>query len=76
MDRLVMDGRTHTLGPRIPMDAGPLETFEAPTPVWGMNIASRIIRRAEETCTSDNANMCEKPVGSRTPTIAIILGIV
>ncbi|CAI4218123.1 unnamed protein product [Parascedosporium putredinis] len=58
------------------MSAGPLETFEAPTPVWGMNIASRIIRRAEETCTSDNANMCEKPVGSRTPTIAIILGIV
>ncbi|PKS10430.1 hypothetical protein jhhlp_002181 [Lomentospora prolificans] len=76
MESFLASGKTHTLGPRIPMNPEPLKAVRSPSSAWGMNIPSRIVPRAEETCTSENANMCEKPVGSGTPTIAIVLGIV
>ncbi|SPO03925.1 uncharacterized protein DNG_06608 [Cephalotrichum gorgonifer] len=63
----------HLLVPRIILDREPV----FPSAVLGMETPSRVFpREAEDTCTSENANMCEKPASQKKLTVPLTLAIV
>ncbi|KAK0626065.1 hypothetical protein B0T14DRAFT_424237 [Immersiella caudata] len=61
------------LGPRVP--GGSLRrNVDMGSLTWALNVPSRIMgRAAESSCAS--ANLCEKPVGGQSMTVAIALGV-
>ncbi|KAK5660775.1 hypothetical protein OQA88_12142 [Cercophora sp. LCS_1] len=65
-------GPRAVLGPRVPSPLVASDAATMPTRTLG-NFASRIMGRAQETCAQ--ANLCEKPVGGQTMTVAIALGV-
>lgn len=73
MGDFIMDGPAVALGPRIP-PAAVRRDAEMGSLVWGLSTPSRIVgRAAESSCAS--ANLCEKPVGGQSMSVAIALGV-
>lgn len=73
MGDFVIEGPAMALGPRIP--GGSLRRdVNMGSVTWALNLPSRIVgRAAESSCAS--ANLCEKPVGGQSMTVAIALGV-
>ncbi len=69
-------GRGYRLGPRFPADF--LEAVGTPTISSAHDVTSHVQPRSTTTSceTSNNGNLCEKPIGSGdTYTIPIVLGV-
>jgi hypothetical protein len=73
MGDFVNEGLAMALGPRVP--GGSLRrNVDMGSLTWALNMPSRVMgRAAESSCAS--ANLCEKPVGGSTMTVAIALGV-
>jgi len=70
----VLQGRSFAMGPRIPTAAMRARDLSKGSLTWGLNLPSRVMSRAaESSCTQ--ANLCEKPVGGQSMTVAIALGV-
>ncbi|KAL1912833.1 hypothetical protein Sste5344_001425 [Sporothrix stenoceras] len=69
-------GQGYRLGPRVP--SGVNSIAERATRVAGRDVPSKIIARASSsaTCDKDGGNLCEKPEGSGSLTLPIVLGVV
>jgi len=71
MGDFVLEGRGMALGPRVP---GVKRDADMGSLAWVVSMPSRIVgRAAESSCAS--ANLCEKPVGGQSMTVAIALGV-
>jgi hypothetical protein len=69
-------GQGYRLGPRVP--SGVNSIAEQATRVVRHDIPSKVIARASSsaTCSKDGGNLCEKPEGSGSLTLPIVLGVV
>lgn len=80
MDGAGAHGQGYRLGPRVPVEAPPLD-LESPTRVPRNDVPSRVYARASPSSSTtncdpnSNSNLCEKPVSSQTLTLPIVLGI-
>ncbi|KAK0651471.1 hypothetical protein B0T16DRAFT_453932 [Cercophora newfieldiana] len=73
MGDFAAEGHAMALGPRVPRGSLRRDADLA-SMTWGSNLPSRVMgRAAESSCAS--ANLCEKPVGGQTMTVAIALGV-
>lgn len=73
----IRDGHIARLGPRIPLvGSNIIGRMES---IINIAVPNRVVERqsaATSSCTSgDNSSACEKPVGSSTFTLPIVLGV-
>lgn len=68
-------GRVYAMGPRVPA-VGARNLMRTTSSTLGFRVpAPVLVARAEETTECTDARLCEKPVGSSSMTIPIVLGI-
>lgn len=70
-----LDGQLYPMGPRVPGLEKRGLAVEMPTPISGIKFPRAVLAaRAEETDCPD-PRLCQKPVGSSSMTLPIVLGV-